>query len=195
VCSIYAGVRPERVRRLVSLDGFGLPASSVSKAPAQYRKWLDAIKASAVLSTYESVAKVADRLQKTNPRLRRDRAEWLAPQWAALHDDGRWHVRADPAHKWPFPATYRLDETIAIWNDIVAPTLWIGASESEAKVWNGYSDDTVVPTSREGHAVGSFASRLAAFRNIKFTVVKGAGHMLHHDAPELVAALIDQHLT
>jgi pimeloyl-ACP methyl ester carboxylesterase len=194
VCSIYAGVRPERVRRLVSLDGFGIPASSFSKAPSQYRKWLDAIKAPAALSTYESLSKVADRLQKTNPRLRRDRAEWLANHWAELHDDGRWHLRADPAHKLPFPSVYRLDETIAIWNEVTAPTLWIGASESDAKQWNGYSDDTTVPISREGHASGSFASRLTAFRDMKFAVVQGAGHMLHHDAPEAVAALVEAHL-
>lgn len=194
VCSIYAGIRPDRVRRLVSLDGFGIPASSASKAPAQYRKWLDAIKVPSTLSTYETLAKVADRLQKNNARLRRDRAEWLAAHWAALHADGRWHLQADPAHKLPFPTTYRLDEVIAIWSEVTAPTLWIGASESEAKQWNGYTDDTVVPASREGHAVGTFASRLAAFKDIQFTVVQGAGHMLHHDEPEAVAALVEAHL-
>jgi pimeloyl-ACP methyl ester carboxylesterase len=194
VCSIYAGIRPERVRRLVSLDGFGIPASSFSKAPSQYRKWLDAIRAPAALSTYESLAKVADRLQKTNPRLRRDRAEWLANQWSELRDDGRRHLLADPAHKLPFPSVYRLDETIAIWNEVTAPTLWIGASESEAKQWNGYTDESAVPSSREGHAVGTFDSRLAAFRDMKFVVVHSAGHMLHHDAPEAVAALVDGHL-
>jgi pimeloyl-ACP methyl ester carboxylesterase len=194
VASIYAGVRPERVRTLVSLDGFGIPASSASKAPNAYRKWLDAIKETPTLSTYESLARVADRLQKNNPRLLRERAEWLASHWAKQRDDGRWHLRADPAHKLPFPSVYRLEEIIAIWNEVAAPTLWIGASESEAKQWNGYKDDTSVPASREGHALGTFASRLAAFRDIDFKVVNGAGHMLHHDAPDEVAALVEAHL-
>lgn len=194
VSCIYAGVRPERVAKLVSLDGFGIPASSAAKAPAQYRKWLDAIKQGESLSSYDSLAKVADRLQKNNLRLRRDRAEWLAAQWAQQHDDNRWHLRADPAHKLPFAAVYRLEESIAIWNEVTAPTLWIGASESDAKKWNGYSDDSTVPASREGHAFGSFESRLAAFQNITFEVVKGAGHMLHHDEPETVAARIEAHL-
>jgi pimeloyl-ACP methyl ester carboxylesterase len=194
VSSIYAGVRPERVRKLVSLDGFGIPASSASKAPAQYRKWLDAIKKTGSLSSYESLAKVADRLQKNNPRLRRDRALWLAAHWAQRADDGRWHLRADPAHKLPFAQIYRLEESIAMWNEVTAPTLWIGASASEAKQWNGYRDDTVVPASRDGHAFGSFDSRLAAFQNIQFRVVNDAGHMLHHDAPDAVAALVEAHL-
>jgi pimeloyl-ACP methyl ester carboxylesterase len=194
VSGIYAGVRPHRVKKLVSLDGFGIPASSAAKAANAYRKWLDAIKSPPTLSTYASLDAVADRLQKNNSRLTRDRAMWLASHWSELNDDGRWHVRADPAHKLPFSAVYRLEEIIAIWNEVTAPTLWIGASESEAKIWNGYANDTTVPATREGHAFGSFASRLAAFQNIAFKVIPGAGHMLHHDSPEEVAALVEAHL-
>lgn len=194
VCSIYAGIRPHRVNKLISLDGFGIPNSSASKAAITYRKWLDAIKAPPVLSTYATLEAVADRLQKNNSRLTRERALWLAQHWSEARDDGRWHLRADPAHKLPFPTVYRLEEVIAIWNEVTAPTLWIGASESEAKLWNGYTDETHVPVSREGHALGTFASRLAAFRDIEFTVVNGAGHMLHHDTPEVVAALVEAHL-
>jgi pimeloyl-ACP methyl ester carboxylesterase len=194
VSGIYAGVRPRRVKKLVSLDGFGIPASSAAKAANAYRKWLDAIKSPPTLSTYASLNAVADRLQKNNSRLTRDRAMWLASHWSELNDDGRWHVRADPAHKLPFSAVYRLEEIIAIWNEVTAPTLWIGASESEAKQWNGYANETTVPATREGHAFGSFASRLAAFRDMKFEVVHGAGHMLHHDSPEEVAALVEAHL-
>jgi pimeloyl-ACP methyl ester carboxylesterase len=52
----------------------------------------------------------------------------------------------------------------------------------------------MIPTSREGHALGTFVSRLAAFRDIDFKIVKSAGHMLHHDAPDEVAALVEAHL-
>ena len=123
-----------------------------------------------------------------------ERAEWLAQHWAEQKADGRWHLRADPAHKMPFPTVYRLDEAIAIWSHVTAPTLWLGASESAAKQWNGYTDDTIVPTTKEGHAQGSFDSRLAAFSNIQFEVIRGAGHMLHHDVPENVAARVEAHL-
>ena len=194
VSCTYAGVRPHRVKKLVSLDGFGVPASSASKAAERYAKWLDAVKAGETLSSYESAAKVADRLQKNNVRLTRERAEWLAQHWAEHKADGRWHLRADPAHKMPFPTVYRLDEAIAIWSHVTAPTLWLGASESAAKQWNGYTDETTVPTTKEGHAKGSFSSRLAAFSDIQFEVIQGAGHMLHHDVPEIVAARVEAHL-
>lgn len=194
VCCTYAGVRPQRVKKLVSLDGFGVPASSANKAAERYAKWLDSMKACETLSSYESAAKVADRLQKNNVRLTRERADWLAGHWAEQRGDGRWHLRADPAHKMPFPTVYRLDEAIAIWNHVTAPTLWLGASESPAKQWNGYTDSTTVPTTKEGHAPGSFESRLAAFQYMQFEVIHGAGHMLHHDVPEVVAARVEAHL-
>ena len=194
VCCTFAGVRPHRVKKLVSLDGFGVPAPSVAKANERYAKWLDAVKNPDRLSSYESSAKVADRLQKNNARLSRERAEWLALHWAEQHADGRWHLRADPAHKMPFPTVYRLDEAIAIWSHITAPTLWLGANESNAKTWVGYRDDTVVPTVKTGHASDSFDSRLAAFKDIKFEVLHGAGHMLHHDIPEIVAPKLEAHL-
>lgn len=194
VSCTYAGVRPQRIKKLVSLDGFGVPASSASKAAERYGKWLDAVKTGETLTSYESRDRVADRLQKNNPRLTRERADWLAQHWSEQRSDGRWHLLADPAHKMPFPTVYRLDEAIAIWSNVTAPTLWLGASESAAKQWNGYTDETTVPTTREGHAKGSFASRLAAFANIQFEVIQGAGHMLHHDVPEIVAPRVEAHL-
>lgn len=194
VSCTYAGVRPQRVKKLVSLDGFGVPDAGPAKAVERYGKWLDAIKTGESLSSYESAAKVADRLQRNNVRLTRERAEWLALHWAEQKPDGRWYLRADPAHKMPFPIVSRLDEALAIWSNVTAPTLWLGASESNAKLWNGYSDDTQVPTTKDGHATGSFASRLAAFNDIRFEVIAGAGHMLHHDVPEVVAARVEAHL-
>ena len=47
VAMIYAGVRPERVRRLVNLEGFGMPATRPEQAPGRYAQWLDEIKQSA----------------------------------------------------------------------------------------------------------------------------------------------------
>jgi pimeloyl-ACP methyl ester carboxylesterase len=33
----YAGVQPARIRRLVNLEGFGLPRAEASKRPAAWR--------------------------------------------------------------------------------------------------------------------------------------------------------------
>ena len=45
VVMLYAGVRPERVRRLINLEGFGMPATQPEQAPLRYGKWMDELKA------------------------------------------------------------------------------------------------------------------------------------------------------
>jgi pimeloyl-ACP methyl ester carboxylesterase len=40
----YAGVRPERIRRLVNLEGFGLPEMKPHHAPRRLRQWLDELR-------------------------------------------------------------------------------------------------------------------------------------------------------
>nr|MBP8139372.1 alpha/beta fold hydrolase [Burkholderiales bacterium] len=102
VAMLYAGIRPERVRRAISLDGFGIPVESDDDAPRKLAKWLDALRDPPAFSSYASLAAVADRLQRNNPRLARDRAEFLASHWARTLPDGRAELRSDPRHKLPF---------------------------------------------------------------------------------------------
>jgi pimeloyl-ACP methyl ester carboxylesterase len=77
VAMFYAGARPARVRRLVNLEGFGMPASKPTKAPKRYAEWMDELKAlqrgEMALKTYDSADGVARRLMKTNPRLPQDK--------------------------------------------------------------------------------------------------------------------------
>jgi len=193
VACLYAGIRPHRVRSLVSLDGFGLPAADPDKAAERYRRWLDAIARPVLLRPYPSLAAVADRLMANNPRLRRDRAEWIAAHWAEGDDRSGWRIKADPAHKLPFPVGYRLDEALVIWRQVTAPTLWIGGSVSDAARWNGYDADTRVPAAGLAPAADRFEARLAAFSDIRFVVLDKVGHMLHHEAPEAVAGLLAEH--
>ena len=44
VAMSYAGVRPTRVRRLVNVEGFGLPATPPEQAPTRLAQWLDQLK-------------------------------------------------------------------------------------------------------------------------------------------------------
>ena len=73
VAMMYAGVRPERIRRLVNLEGFGMPATRPAQAPTRYAQWIDEIKqlhqGEKTLNTYDDASGVARRLMKTNPRL------------------------------------------------------------------------------------------------------------------------------
>jgi len=183
----YAGVRPERVRRLVSLDGFGIPSEAPETATAKIAKWLDALQAPSEFKGYANLAAVADRLQKNNPRLSRDKAEFLAAHWAEALPDGRARLISDPRHRLPFPTVYRMEEIYAVWRSIEAPTLWIGAAETHILRWLAGTKDA-----RDGgDAFDVVRRRLSHIRNGRLEIVADAGHMLHHDQPVAIARLIE----
>ena len=115
VC-LYAGARPERVRRVVDLEGFGLPPARPGESPRRLAAWLDDMREPARLKTYETLEEVAARLMKTNSRLAPERARFLAQHWARRGQDGRYMLLADPAHKHHGPLLYRLDEVMAVWS-------------------------------------------------------------------------------
>jgi len=188
VAMMYAGVRPERIRRLVNLEGFGMPATKPDQAPRRYAQWIDEIKqlqtGDMALKAYDGVDGVAQRLMKTNPRLSQDKADWLARHWAEPNGEGRWEILGDPAHKITSSQLYRLDEALALYERISAPVLAVEASDdSLGQWWKGRYD------------LGEYHQRLTHVRNCRTAVVQDAAHMLHHDQPEAVARLIEEHLS
>jgi len=179
----YAGVRPERVRRLINLEGFGLPATRPEQAPQRLVQWLDELKTPMQLRTYASLDEVAQRLRQNNPRLAPEFADWLAPHWAQPQPDGRWHILGDPAHKRTNPVLYQRDEVLACWQRIAAPTLWVEGDQTDVAKWWG-----------NRYPRAEFESRLAVVKDLKREVLSPTGHMLHHDQPQALAALIDDFL-
>lgn len=177
----YAGARPQRIRRLVNLEGFGLPDLPADEAPARMAAWLDDLKTAQSLRPYSSLAQVAQRMQRSNPRLAADKAHWLAAYWAEPREDGQWHLRADTGHRRMNPVPLRADDTIATWKRITAPLLWVQGAESRTdEHWGGR------------YSFAEFQRRLAHVPVVQQLVIPQAGHMLHHDQPEaLAAALIE----
>ena len=74
----YAGIRPARARRVISLNAFGVRAEDSSAAAEKYVKWLDVLEKPQAFSTYESFDAVAERLQKNSRHLSREQAAFLA---------------------------------------------------------------------------------------------------------------------
>ncbi len=187
VVMLYAGIRPDRIRTLVNLEGFGLPATRPAQAPTRYAQWLDELKAlrqgDKDLKTYASQEAVAQRLQKTNPRLTADKALWLAGQWAAPDAQGQWRILGEAGHKLVNPQLYRVEEVLAVYQRISAPVLAVEASHNQMAKWwqNRYTLD-------------EYHERLTSVSQVSVATVDDAGHMLHHDQPEAVASLIEGHL-
>lgn len=177
VASVYAGVKPARVAKLVNLEGFGMQATRPEQAPKRYARWLEELRDPSRLRPYASFAALADRLQQGNSRLSREKAGFLARHWGREEGAGV-VLRGDPAHKIVNPVLYRYEEVRACWQQVAAPVLWVDAAGS----------DTL---KRIGLDAEQHAERRAAFRNLTYETVQDAGHMLHHDQPEAVARLIE----
>lgn len=187
----YGGVRPARVRRLVNLEGFGMPAFRPDEAPKRYARWIDELKrlhrGEMDLSTYAGPEGVARRLMKTNPRLAADKAEWLARQWArecpGADGEPRWEILGEPAHKIVNAHLFRVDEMLALYAAITAPVLAVEASDDSLGGWWG-----------KRYGIDEYHQRLKSVRDVRIAQIADAGHMLHHDRPEQVAALIEDFL-
>jgi len=178
VAMSYAGVRPGRIRRLLNLEGFGLPGVTPAQAPKRMAQWLDDLRTAHRLKPYPSSAAVAERLMQNNPRIPADKASWLASHWASQSEDGQWHIQADAAHKRINPIGYRVDEILAQWAAIAAPTLVVEAEQTDVfKYWPNYS-------------LAKFHERLSVVPGVRRVVLPGCGHMLHHDQPEALAEVI-----
>jgi pimeloyl-ACP methyl ester carboxylesterase len=185
IVMLFAGVRPERVRRLINLEGFGMPATLPAQAPGRYARWMDELKAlhqgARDMRSYASLEGVAQRLIKTNPRLGTDKANWLASHWARESAPGQWQILGHPAHKITNAQLYRVEEVQEIFKRITAPVLSVEASDnSMGQWWKG------------SYTLDEFHERIQAVPNLEQARIENAGHMLHHDQPEQLAALIER---
>jgi len=184
VVMLYAGVRPERIRRLVNLEGFGMPATVPAQAPGRYAKWMDELKklhqGELTMHSYDNVDGVARRLMKTNPRLAQDKADWLARHWAAQNAQGQWIIQGDPAHKISNAQLYRVEEVHEIYKRITAPVLAVEASDNSLDLWW-----------KGAFTLEQYHERIKAVAKVQIAQVENVGHMMHHDQPEVLAAMIE----
>jgi pimeloyl-ACP methyl ester carboxylesterase len=183
IANLYAGIRPERARCVVNLEGFGLPRTSAQDAPKRMRKWLDQIKGPAIEKNYNSFEQLTAVIQYRYPRFSPATAAFVAQVWGRPDEDGRVRLAADPRHHWVNPILYKREDAEATWREIRAPLLMMMGEESEYLKRLG--------------ADGTPEALLRAHPGMELASIAGAGHMLHIERPELVAppveAFLDAH--
>jgi pimeloyl-ACP methyl ester carboxylesterase len=178
-CS-YAGIRPDRVRCVVNLEGFGLARTSPAQAPARMRKWLDQLKMQAERKDYASFEELAGIIRYRYPRFSAAQAEFVAASWGKLDAVGRVRLAGDPRHHWVNPILYKREDTEACWRELRAPLLMLVGELSDFQAKLG--------------ADGTADAFLALFPHMEIARVAGAGHMLHIEKPDLVAPLVESFL-
>ena len=183
---LYAGIRPDRVASVMTLEGFGIAPTTPDMATERYTKWLDTLKKPPRMHVYADRPSFASRLQRDNPFMAPERAEFLSHHLAREGDgDDRHGVKkhgivwnGDPWHKASGPYLFRLEESMAVWKKVTCPVRWVAGRQS----W---------VVKEYATRPGDWEARQQCFANVDEVWVDEADHMLHYDQPATVASLIE----
>ena len=175
VANVYSGVRPHRISRLVSLDGFGIPPDDPSSAPERICTWLDAVRSVRSSRSYPDLFAVVERLERAHPRLNQAKLAFLARHWVVANEDEGFRWRFDPKHWISFPTVHHFADWAACFARVTAPVLWLASD-------NTYSTEFIT-------------DRLRHFPIARYDRLADTGHNLHHDAPAAVARMIESFLS
>lgn len=175
----YAGLFPETVRRLVSIEGIGPPPGSDDAMPhhARLLQWVDALRdlSARTPKRYPTVEDAFERMRQANPHLSAEQARHLTIHGSNQNEDGTYSWKFDNYIRvWP-PFGISAQQAAGIFQRIACPTLLIHGTESWA------SDPA-----EDG--------RLAAFRNARSVRVDAAGHWVHHDRLDRFLEILRQFL-
>ncbi len=165
----YSGVYPERVKKLVAIEGVGLPLQETKYSPPdRMRRWIEKVRATENRSphSYPDLASAVKRMKEANPFLSDAMAEHLT-----LHGTN-WN--ADGSMIWKFDNYARLfppygaedEDTAEIIRKIDCPALLFWGRQSFAR-------------DPETDALASLISKREIVK------VDQAGHWLHHDQLEI----------
>jgi pimeloyl-ACP methyl ester carboxylesterase len=181
IASLYAGLKPDAVRCVVNLEGFGLPRTRPDQAPGQLCKWLDQVKSVPPLKNYDSFEQLASIILFRYPGITKEQSWFIANAWGRLEADGRVHLLGDARHRWVNPVLYKREDAEACWRGIRAPFLLLLGEKSEYLPRLGGD--------------GTEAAFRAIISGVEIVRVAGAGHMLHIEKPDLVAPLVENFLS
>jgi pimeloyl-ACP methyl ester carboxylesterase len=174
VASYLVGTYPDRVEKLVLLEGLG-PPEDPTPLPERMSTWI-AASARARRErprAYADVAAAADRLQQHDSLLPRESALFFADHGTSILDDGRRQFKHDPLHVTRGPYPYRVDIAEAFWRAVTCPVLYVEGGESSFRAFGDELD-----------------RRLSVFQNAIKKTLAGAGHMMQRHRPKELAQVL-----
>ena len=169
----YAGVFPDEVVRLVSIEGYGRPAGLTPPSPVeQLHTWIELGRAMSGRSPrrYPSLDDAFERMQAANPHLSPEQARHLTVHGSNQNEDGSYSWKFDNYVYLHDAWDFGRDQVRALWSEIACPVLLISGAES----W----------------AARSGADLLRDFRDARHEIVPNAGHWVHHDQLDIVSDLV-----
>ena len=168
----YTGLFPERVEKLVAIEGLGPPPKRIAEMKAtpgheRLQNWIGDMQklAGRTPRRYPSVQDAMKRMQEVNSFLSADQARHLTIHGVARNEDGTFSWKFDNYVRASAPYRFDEDEVRTIWSRITCPTLLVRGTES-------WASDPLVD------------GRMDAFDNATARNFENAGHWVHHDRLE-----------
>ena len=169
VCTRYAGLYPENVRKLVAIEGLGPSPKQLAERTAapfakRWQKWIEEkrIAAGRLPKRYPTLDDAYSRMKAENTYLTDEQARHLTIHGINRNEDGSWSWKFDNhLNVWPFVDMPQA-EIEALWRAITCPTLLMYGANSWAS--NPEKD-----------------GRMAHFNTARVVEYENAGHWLHHD--------------
>jgi pimeloyl-ACP methyl ester carboxylesterase len=178
LATLHAGAFPERVERLVCIEGAGPPDSEHDHAPDRMRQWVDQVRAvrarpeRVMASREDAFRRLAINHPRVAPDVLRAQLDALARPPEGELDGERLVWKADPLHGTRAPMPFFAESWKAFARRVTCPVLSVSGGPLG---WH--------PPDEE--------ARLAAFPNLERAEIRDAGHMMHWTRPdELVAVLL-----
>jgi pimeloyl-ACP methyl ester carboxylesterase len=171
----YTGVYPDRVKKVVAIEGLGPPPGMIKDRPAQERMlgWVQEMQTLARRHPrrYKTMDEAVARMREANPHLSEAQARHLTIHGCYRDEDGTYLWKFDNYVRAASPYLFNMREAREIWQQIRCPVLLVRGTDSWA------SDPE-----KDGRAT--------AFRDYRLVNVEGAGHWVHHDKlPEFLKAV------
>jgi pimeloyl-ACP methyl ester carboxylesterase len=174
----YAGLRPERVRKVVAIEGLGASPSLRAELLAQtsaerLERFLAGVGAADAREAraYRSLEAAAARMREEYPFLGDAQALHLARHGTRRREAGSYVWKYDPYILTPSAARPDFEGLEALWARIACPVLLVRGATS-------WASDPVLD------------GRAAAFRDARLVNVAGAGHWVHHERLEEFLAAV-----
>jgi pimeloyl-ACP methyl ester carboxylesterase len=162
----YSGVYPDRVRKVVAIEGLGPPPGMIRERPAHERmaEWIQEMQSLAQRHPrrYKDLDEAVARMRDANPHLAPAQARHLTIHGSYRDEDGTYVWKFDNYVRAASPYLFNMLEARQIWSRITCPVLLVRGTESWA------SDPE-----KDGRAT--------AFHNYKLVNIERAGHWVHHD--------------
>ena len=173
----FTGVFPDRVRKVVSIEGLG--PRVVGRRPAHRRmsEWIGHMREldRRTPRRYATLEDAVRRMQEANPHLTPELARHLTANGTRQDDDGAYSWKFDNYVRIHSPYEFNLEDARVIWNQIRCPVLLVRGAES----WAQQSDDD---------------DRMSAFHNYRSVVIEDAGHWVHHDQLDRFLGVVSEFL-